>query len=113
MAYVDMDRETHNIYVSCAPENSGVLCVSVKGQPLWVCPHADLPRRISAINDYLCVAYGSKVHLLTKEGENKKKLLNKVDLVDPIWWIDYDRSTQTLFVASYEKDIIRVFDVNT
>ena len=32
---IHIDSATHNIFASCESDNSGVLCVSMEGDPLW------------------------------------------------------------------------------
>ena len=115
---IHMDSESHNIYVPCVYDNPGVLCVSKEGAPIWFYPLTGLPTGITENKGVLYVADHSDgcVHMMTKMGEYKGKLLiNSVDRssIDRPSGIFYDSSAQKLYVSFHEKDIVRVFNVET
>ncbi|KAK3108105.1 hypothetical protein FSP39_001353 [Pinctada imbricata] len=77
----DIHMDTNNIYVPCSNEH-GVLCMTIEGQALWFTSLLWTPCGITEIQGTLCVAayYNHCLHLITKEGEYAKKLLDKADL---------------------------------
>ncbi|KAK3108341.1 hypothetical protein FSP39_005862 [Pinctada imbricata] len=77
---IHMDSDTNNIYVPCLREY-GVLCVTVEGKGVWFTPLSG-PWGITEIQGTLCVVdYGGAcLHLITKDGEDVRKLLDKEDL---------------------------------
>ena len=109
-----MDSATHNIYVSCGPNNSGVLCVSMEGDPVWFSPLTK-PIGITEINGVVCVAdiVDRCIHLMTKMGEYKKRLLDKDVLINKPWYMSFDKSKENIFLTYYGKDVVHVFHVST
>ena len=103
-----MDSTTHNIYVPCQFPSYGALYVSVEGEPLWFSSLSGLPWGITEIQGVLCVADCIErcVHLLSKTGEYKGKLLDKGDISGKLEYIYYDDRQQKLYFSLYEKDII-------
>ena len=108
---ITMDSVSHNIYVSCRPEKSGVLCVSIEGDLLWFTPLSGNLCGLTAINDILGVAdLDRNVHLMTKRGEYKGMLLDKESLAGPPYFIYYDTSDEKLYIAFHD-DVIHVFQI--
>ena len=112
---VHMDSATHNIYVSCESDNSGVLCISVKGDPLWFSSLAGDTVGITSIQGLLCVANikDRSVNLLNKTGEYMGQLMKNNMLKDSPICVHYDGSSQTFFVAYDGKCVIRNFHIKT
>ena len=112
---IHMDRKTHNIYVTCVLDNRGVLCVSVEGEPLWFSPLTGLPWGITTIHGLLCVTDRREqcVHLMSKTGEYKGKLLDEDEMTDPSRCVYYDDRQQKLYFSLYHKDIICYVSVKT
>ncbi|KAK3108968.1 hypothetical protein FSP39_019916 [Pinctada imbricata] len=77
---IHMDSDTNNIYVPCWNEH-GLLCMTIDGKALWFTP-LPCPLGITEIQGTLCVADfgGTCLHLITKDGEYVRKLLDKEDL---------------------------------
>ena len=111
---IHMDSATNNIYVSCKPDNSGVLCISMEGHPLWFSPLCGAIG-ITEINGVMCVCDGRDrcIHLMTKTGEYKKRLLDKDILIDSPWYICFDESKENIFLTCPDKHIVHVFHVST
>ena len=111
---IHMDSATNNIYVSCLPDNPGVLCVSMEVDPLWFSP-LSVPYGITEINGALCVAdTGDRcIHVITKTGEYKKQLLDEDVLIDGPWYICFDESKKNLFLTFLENHIVHMFHVST
>ena len=111
---IHMDSTTH-IYVPCISPNYGVLCVSVEGEPLWFSPLKGLPYGITEIHGVLCVADWSEhsVHLMSKTGEYKGKLLDKGEMTDQPECIYYDDRQRKLYFSLCGKDIICYVTVKT
>ena len=96
---IHMDSTTHNIYAPCWDFNYGVLCVSVEGDPLLFFPLTGGPWGITEIHGVLCVADCREqcVHLMSKTGEYKGKLLDKDDISGKPEYICYDDRQLKLF----------------
>ena len=115
---IHMDSVTHNICVSCQPGNSGVLCVSAEGTPLWFTPLSGQLCGVTEINDLLCIAdMGNSqdngcVYLMAKKWEDRAKLLDKDSLVNKPSFMYYDTYEQILYLSFFETDVIRMFHVN-
>ena len=80
---IHMDRKTHNMYVPCWGSKKGVLCLSVHDEELWFTPFGGVLGGISEIDGALCVSdYGTGhcVHMVSKSGKYKGKLLDKDEL---------------------------------
>ncbi|KAK3108111.1 hypothetical protein FSP39_001429 [Pinctada imbricata] len=77
---IHMDSDTNNIYVPCQYED-GVVCMTVEGQALWFTPLTRI-WGITEIQGTLCVVniFERCLHLITKDGENVRKLLCEEDL---------------------------------
>ena len=75
---IHMDTTTHNIYLPCRGDNSGSLCLSVEGEPLWFTPLEGRLGGITEIDDTLCVSEyiaGHGLQMVSKSGEYIGKLL--------------------------------------
>ena len=108
---IHIGNATHNIYVSCEPYNSGVLCISVEGDPLWFSSLAGDTMGITSIQGVLCVAKMKErsAILLNKSGEFMGQLLEKDMFKDSPICVHYDESSQILFIAYDWKCVIRQF----
>ena len=60
---IHMDSETHNMYVTCQPNNSGVLCVSMVGDPVWFSPLSGAFGIIEINCVSVCSRYFGSMHL--------------------------------------------------
>ena len=110
---IHMDSATHNIYVPCGYNNPGVLCVSIDGSTLWFTPLADRLWGIIEVHGLLCVAdlIGQCLHLLSKAGEVKGKLLDKTDIREKPCHLSYNKSSQKIFLSYADTDTISVYQV--
>ncbi|KAK3109001.1 hypothetical protein FSP39_020700 [Pinctada imbricata] len=109
-----MDSDTNNIYVPCFDED-GVLCMTIEGQALWFTP---LSRAwgITEIQGTLCVVIILKhcLHLITKDGENVRKLLREEDLGGKPKYVCYgqdDRLYVTYSAGDDKYGMISVYSV--
>ena len=112
---IHMDKTTHNIYLPCKGENKGVLSVTLTGDTLWFTP---LPRQlkgITEINDFLCVTGSDEkcIHLISKSGDYKGKLLDKGDIIEKPGYIFYDRSSKKLWFDACSKGTFCFVSVNS
>ena len=112
---IHMDSKTHNIYVPCVIYNNRVLCVSVEGEPLWFSPLTGSPRGITEIYGVLCVADSKEqcMHLMSKTGEYKGKLLDKGEMTGRPEYMYYDERQKKLYFSLYGKDVICFVSVKT
>ena len=109
---IHMDSETHHIYVTCMYDDSGVLCVSVEGEPLWFTPMSGWLWGITEIDGALCVVNGFDrcLYLISKTGQHIKTLLDDKELVDRPLFISYSKLTRKLVVTFVDKDSFRTMD---
>ena len=80
---IHMDTTTHNIYLPCRGDNSGALCLSVEGDPLWFTPLEGRLGGITEIDGVLCVSdyiAGHGLQMVCKSGKYIEKLLCQVML---------------------------------
>ena len=106
---IHLDGETSNICVPCYLEDSGVFCVSVRGDPLWFSPLPGQPWGITDIHDVLCVTDRERccLRLMTKTGKYKGKLLDQKDIKGSPDYLCYDEIRQVLyFIDRWESDKI-------
>ncbi|KAK3108527.1 hypothetical protein FSP39_009954 [Pinctada imbricata] len=77
---IHMDSDTNNIYVPCHYED-GVLCMTIDGKALWFTPLSRV-WGITQNQGTLCVVNILQrcLHLMTKDGENVRKLQCEEDL---------------------------------
>ena len=95
---IHMDSTSHNIYVpNTAINNLGVLCVSVEGGPLWFCPLIEKAMGITEICGVVAYSSGRGVHLVSKTGEYKKKLLGEDDTPGNLQYIVYCENRMNLY----------------
>ena len=104
---IHMDKVTHAIYVPCLMSDGGVLCVSVEGEPLWFTKLAGLPCGITEINGFPCVADNASrcLYLISKDGENKRKLVDNDFNDAECTLFCFDSSTQKIFFVLGEKSL--------
>ena len=107
---IHMDKTIHNIYVPCIGDNTGVLCLSVKGEPLWFTQLKGVLGGITEIDGILCVSdryTGHGVHRVSKTGEYKGKLLDKDILKERNpEYLCYVASEQNLYFTLYKTDVV-------
>ncbi|KAK3108351.1 hypothetical protein FSP39_006111 [Pinctada imbricata] len=111
---IHTDSDTNNIYVPCFRED-GVLCMTIEGQALWFTPLSPA-WVITEIQGTLCVVNIFKhcLHLITKDGENVRKLLCEEDLGGKPEYVCYgqdDRLYVTYNVGGDKYDMISVYSV--
>ncbi|KAK3109067.1 hypothetical protein FSP39_022175 [Pinctada imbricata] len=111
---IHMDSDTNNIYVPCYYED-GVLCMTIEGQALWFTP---LSRAwgITEIQGTLCAVnvFEHCLHLITKDGENVRKLLCVEDLGGKPYYVCYgqdDRLNVTYCARDDKYGMISVYYV--
>ena len=107
-----MDSATHNIYVTCI-FNSGVLCVSVTGEPLWFTPLSGSPLGLTDIQDSLCVVSLDErcLHLISRSGQNKRKLelFDNEGMINTPYYTSYSQSTQKLILSFIGKCAVSIY----
>ena len=110
---IHMDKVTHAIYVPCWMSDDGVLCVSVEGEPLWFTKLAGLSCGITEINGFPCVAVNASrcLFLMSKNGENKRKLLDNDFNDAECTLFCFESSSQKIFFVLGEKCIICAYKV--
>ncbi|KAK3108386.1 hypothetical protein FSP39_006817 [Pinctada imbricata] len=102
---IHMDSDTNNIYVPCENEN-GVMCMTLEGQSLWFTPLSGAPYGITEIHGTLCVADSASqcLHLITKDGEYVRKLLDKEDLEGKPKYVCHGQDGR-LYVSLNDKEL--------
>ena len=107
---IHMDNATHNIYVPCWGSNKGVLCLSVHDEALWFTPLDRSLGGITEIDGVLCVTdYGEGhcVHMVSKNGEYKGKLLDKDVLKErKPFYMCFVEDAKKIYLSLYNSDII-------
>ena len=107
---IHMDRTTHNIYVPCWTNNKGVVCLSVHGDVLWFTPLEGALGGITEIDGVICVSdydKGHCVHMVSKSGEYKGKLLDKDILKDrQPFYMSYVADAKKIYFSLYNSDVI-------
>ena len=108
-----MDSKTHNIYAPCIGKHDGILCVSLEGESLWFTPLKGQPWGITEIHGVICVsdAVAHCVHLLSKTGQYKEKMLHKESMIDQLGLIHYDNRNKRLLFNLLHSDVIRVVSI--
>ena len=104
-----MDKTTHNIYVPCWASNKGVVCFSVHDDVLWFTPLEGALGGITEIDGVLCLSdYGTGhcVHMVSKSGEYKGKLLDKDVLEErEPFYMCYVEDAKKIYFSLYRSDI--------
>ena len=117
---IHMDNITNIIFTLCVskfPVNRGVLCVSLSGELLWFSPLPGNPWGTTEIHGVLCVTDINKLclHLMSKDGKYKGKLLDKNDFRHLPGYICYDDSQRKLYfsILNSEKTLFCVVILNS
>ena len=106
---IHMDSATNDIYIPCVMDNRGVLCVSLRGEPLWFSSLKGVPRGITDIRGVLCVAVDGTeqcLHLVSMAGKYEKKLLGKDELAGYPMYMYYDSVETKLYFSLYDSYIV-------
>ena len=106
---IHMDKTTHNIYVPCWTNNKGMVCLSVHGDVLWFTPLEGALGGITEIDGELCVSDFNKghcVHMVSKSGEYKGKLLDKDVLKDRQPFYIRVAKAKKIYFSLYNSDVI-------
>ena len=113
---IHMDKTTNNIYVPQWGYNNGVLCLSVHGEALWFTPLSGSPGGITEIDGVLCVSdctTACRLHLLSKTGQYKGKLLDKDKLKERNpQYVCYVASKRMIYFSLYHTDIVCFMSMN-
>ena len=107
---IQIDKATNNIYVPCWRNNKGVVCLSVHDDVLWFTPLEGALGGITEIDGVICVSdydKGHCVHMVSKSGEYKGKLLDKDVLEErEPFYICYIEDAKKIYFCLYSSDII-------
>ena len=107
---IHMDKATHNIYVPRWGDAFGVLCLSVHDEALWFTPLDGALGGITEIDGVLCVSdydEGHCVHMISKSGDYKGKLLDKDVLKERNpEYVCFDASQRKLYFNLISSDVV-------
>ena len=107
---IHIDRNINNIYVVCYGDVNAVLCLSLEDEALWFTPLKACLGGITEIDGVLCVTdydEGHCVHMVSKSGEYKGKLLDKDVLEErEPFYMCYVEDAKKIYFSLYNSNII-------
>ena len=112
---IQIEEMTNNTYISVRDDitgKSGILSVSIEGNPLWFFSLTNT-RRFTEIDGMPCVTdtYDRCIYLLSKTGQFKVKLIDKEDVNGEPECISYDKYSRKLYVT-FSEALVSVYSVN-